>query len=78
MNYYLGILDKQIKQADENFSIGIILCADKGQVDIELALRDFSKPIAVAELAFDFPEKEIKELINNEVAAYKLENLEQN
>ena len=76
MNYYLGILDEQVKQEDENSSIGIILCADKGQVDIELALRDFNKPIAVAELAFDFPEKEIKELINREVEAYKLENLE--
>ena len=74
MNYYLGILDEQVKQDDENPSIGIILCADKGQVDIELALRDFSKPIAVAELAFDFPEKEIKELINREVEAYQLEN----
>jgi predicted nuclease of restriction endonuclease-like (RecB) superfamily len=73
MNYYLGILDEQVKQEDENPSIGIILCADKGQVDIELALRDFNKPIAVAELAFDFPEKEIKELINREVEAYKLE-----
>ena len=77
MNYYLGVLDEQIKQEDENPSIGIILCADKGQVDIELALRDFHKPIAVAELAFDFPEKEIKELINREVEAYKLESIEQ-
>ena len=73
MNYYLGILDEQVKQEEENPSIGIILCADKGRVDIELALRDFNKPIAVAELAFDFPEKEIKELINREVEAFELE-----
>ena len=72
MNYYLGILDEQVKQEDENPSIGIILCADKGQVDIELALRDFNKPIAIAELAFNFPEKEIKELINREVESYQL------
>ena len=52
-----------------------ILIMSKGQVDIELALRDFKKPIAVAELAFDFPEKEIKELINREIEAYKLENI---
>jgi predicted nuclease of restriction endonuclease-like (RecB) superfamily len=38
MNYYLGLLDLQMKQDDENPSIGIILCADKGKVDIELAL----------------------------------------
>jgi hypothetical protein len=40
MNYYLGLLDLQMKQDDENPSIGIILCADKGRVDIELALRE--------------------------------------
>ncbi len=41
MNYYLGLLDDKIKQDDENPSIGIILCASKGKVDIELALRGY-------------------------------------
>ncbi|MDR0687801.1 MAG: PDDEXK nuclease domain-containing protein [Prevotellaceae bacterium] len=67
MNYYLGVLDLQMKQDDENPSIGIILCADKGKVDIELALRDFSKPIGVAEYMLDFPEKEIREFIISEL-----------
>jgi len=40
------------------------MCASKGKVDIELALRDFNKPIGVAEYQLQFPEKEIKELIN--------------
>ena len=70
MNYYLGLLDMQIKQDDENPSIGIILCADKGKVDIELALRDFHKPVGVAECMLQFPEKEIKELINKEIAVF--------
>ena len=67
MNYYLGLLDDKMKQEDENPSIGIILCASKGKVDIELALRDFNKPIGVAEYQLQFPEKEIKELINKEI-----------
>jgi predicted nuclease of restriction endonuclease-like (RecB) superfamily len=71
MNYYLGLLDLQIKQEDENPSIGIILCADKGKVDIELALRDFNKPIGVAEYMLQFPEKEIKELINREIKEFE-------
>jgi predicted nuclease of restriction endonuclease-like (RecB) superfamily len=70
MNYYLGLLDDKMKQADENPSIGIILCATKGNVDIELALRDFNKPIGVAEYILHFPEKEIKELIINEVSIF--------
>jgi hypothetical protein len=70
MNYYLGLLDLQMKQEDENPSIGIILCADRGKVDIELALRDFHKPIGVAEYMLQFPEKEIKELINKEMREF--------
>ncbi|GAP72118.1 PDDEXK nuclease domain-containing protein [Candidatus Symbiothrix dinenymphae] len=70
MNYYLGLLDDKIKQEDENPSIGIVLCADKGKVDIELALRDFHKPIGVAEYMLHFPEKEIKEMINKEMIEF--------
>ena len=70
MNYYLGLLDDKVKQEDENPSIGIIMCATKGKVDIELALRDFSKPIGVAEYQLQFPEKEIKELINREIEEF--------
>jgi predicted nuclease of restriction endonuclease-like (RecB) superfamily len=71
MNYYLGLLDLQMKQDDENPSIGIILCADKGKVDIELALRDFNKPIGIAEYMLNFPENEIKELISNEIRDFE-------
>jgi len=73
MNYYLGLLDDKMKQDDENPSIGIILCASKGKVDIELALRDFNKPIGVAEYQLQFPEKEIKELINKELEEFTAE-----
>ncbi|MDR0391505.1 MAG: PDDEXK nuclease domain-containing protein [Planctomycetaceae bacterium] len=70
MNYYLGLLDLQMKQDDENPSIGIILCADKGKVDIEIALRDFTKPIGVAEYILNFPQNEIKEMISNEIQKF--------
>ena len=73
MNYYLGLLDLYMKQEDENPSIGIILCADKGKVDIELALRDFNKPIGVAEYMLQFPEKDIKELICREMEEFEAE-----
>jgi predicted nuclease of restriction endonuclease-like (RecB) superfamily len=78
MNYYLGLLDDKMKQKDENPSIGIILCASKGKVDIELALRDFNKPIGVAEYQLQFPEKEIKELINREVEEFAAEKMLKN
>jgi predicted nuclease of restriction endonuclease-like (RecB) superfamily len=68
MNYYLGLLDDQIKMPDENPSIGIILCADKDRVDIEVALRDIHKPIGIAEYKLQFPENELKRLISEELA----------
>ena len=68
MNHYLGLLDDQVKMSDENPSIGIILCAEKDHIDVEIALRDFHKPIGVAEYQTIFPEKEIKSLINRELS----------
>jgi len=73
MNYYLGLLDDKVKQDDEKPSIGIILCATKGKVDIELALRDMNKPIGVAEYMLQFPEKEIREIIDNEITNFLME-----
>ena len=67
MNHYLGLLDDQVKMPDENSSIGIILCAEKDHIDVEVALRDFHKPIGVAEYKTIFPEKEIKSLINRQL-----------
>ena len=60
MNHYLGLLDDQMKMTDENPSIGIVLCAEKDHIEVEVALRDFHKPIGVADYKMIFPEKEIK------------------
>lgn len=67
MNYYLGLLDDQMKMPNENPSIGIILCAEKDHVEVEVALRDIHKPIGVAEYKTIFPENEIKKIINKEL-----------
>lgn len=49
MDFYLQLLDEQVKMKDENPSIGIILCADKTNVVVEYALRSIKKPVGVAE-----------------------------
>jgi YhcG PDDEXK nuclease domain len=41
-------LDDKVKQADENPSIGIILCKSKNKTIVEYALRESNKPIGVA------------------------------
>lgn len=48
LQFYLTALDRQIRQEDENPSIGIILCKEKSRTIVEYALHDASKPIGVA------------------------------
>jgi len=49
MDFYLNLLDEQVKLKDENPSIGIILCAAKDNIVVEYALRSTKKPVGVAE-----------------------------
>lgn len=48
MNFYLSAVDDRFKQADDQPSIGLILCRDKNRVIAEYALRDLNKPIGVS------------------------------
>ena len=68
MNMYLNLLDMQVKTDDENPSIGIILCASKDNVDVEIALQGINKPIGVAEYQLQLPQQELKEMIRQELA----------
>ena len=48
MQFYLTALDRQVRQENENPSIGIILCKEKNRTIVEYALHDARKPIGVA------------------------------
>ena len=48
MQFYLAALDRQVREKDENPSIGIILCKEKNRTIVEYALQDVRKPIGVA------------------------------
>lgn len=48
MNYYLSALDELVRLPEENPSVGILLCRDKDNAEVEFALRDISKPMGVA------------------------------
>ncbi len=67
MNFYLSLLDKLEKAQDENPSIGIILCAEKDHVEVEMALQDINKPIGVAEYQYLLPKNKLQELISFEI-----------
>ncbi|QNE42183.1 DUF1016 domain-containing protein (plasmid) [Hymenobacter sp. NBH84] len=48
MNFYLSLLNEQVRKPHEQPSIGIIICRSKQRTIVEFALRDVSKPIGVA------------------------------
>ena len=49
MNFYLNLLDANVRLPNENPSIGIILCKSKKRTKVEFALRGIEKPMGVAE-----------------------------
>lgn len=70
MNYYLSILDRTERGDGENPSIGIILCAEKNHVDVELSLDGLDKPIGVADYKLLIPKDELKQLVQDELRKY--------
>lgn len=67
MNYYLTLLDQLEKAPDEESSIGLILCAEKDHLDVEVALQDIGKPIGVAEYQYLLPKEEILQIVSSEI-----------
>lgn len=48
LNLYLSAADDLLRHADDQPTIGLLLCRDKDRVVVEYALRDLKKPIGVA------------------------------
>ncbi len=49
LDFYLQLIDEQLKQDDDKPSIGILLVPDKNHLEVEYALRNANKPIGVSE-----------------------------
>jgi predicted nuclease of restriction endonuclease-like (RecB) superfamily len=49
MDFYLNLLNDRERGPDDQPSIGIILCAEKDDIEVEYALRTKTNPIGVAE-----------------------------
>lgn len=75
MNYYLSLLDRLERGKDDNRSIGIILCAEKDRVEVELALEDMGKPIGVADYQLIVPKEQLEAIVKDEMNAFNNEQL---
>lgn len=49
LSFYLTAMDTQVKQPEDNPTIGLLLCKSKNEVVAEYALRENSQPLGVAE-----------------------------
>lgn len=49
MDFYLNLLNEKERAPDDQPAIGIILCAEKDDVEVEFALKTKTNPIGVAE-----------------------------
>jgi predicted nuclease of restriction endonuclease-like (RecB) superfamily len=49
LNFYLSAVDSLLKLNDDNPTIGLLLCRDKNNIEVEFALRDMNKPMGVSE-----------------------------
>ena len=52
MNFYLSAVNDLLKTADDQPSIGILLCKGKECLEVEYSLKDIAKPIGVSEFTF--------------------------
>jgi predicted nuclease of restriction endonuclease-like (RecB) superfamily len=49
LNFYISAVDTLLKKDSDNPTIGILLCRDKNNIEVEFSLRDVNKPIGVSE-----------------------------
>jgi hypothetical protein len=73
MQFYLAVLNDKVRLADENPSIGIILCREKNRMIVEYALKDSNKPINIA--SYKIVQQLPEELQNQLPTAEQIEKL---
>jgi len=59
LNFYLEALDRDVKKANENPSIGVLLCKDKDNEVVEYSLSRSLSPTLVAEYKMQLPDKKL-------------------
>lgn len=59
MDFYLEGLDRQVKKADENPSVGLLLCASKNDEVVEYAMSRTLSPLMVAQYQLQLPNKDM-------------------
>lgn len=57
LNFYISAINELVKDKTDQPTIGILLCKNKDQYEVEFALKDINKPIGVSEYRYtELPE----------------------
>jgi len=62
LNFYLSVVDDLLKHPSDQPTIGLLLCRSKNELVVEYALRNFTRPLGVAEWETKIVEKLPKDL----------------
>ena len=63
LSFYLTAIDEQIKEVNDNPTIGLLLCRYKNNIIAEYTLRDMNKPMGISEYKIKDYLPSIEELI---------------
>lgn len=74
LNFYLEALDRDVRKANENPSIGVLLCKDKDSEVVEYALSRSLSPTMVSEYKTQLPDKKLLQQKLHELFENKIDN----
>lgn len=60
LNFYVSAINELVKTNADNETIGILLCKNKDNFEVEFSLKDVNKPIGVSEFKYKELPQEIK------------------
>lgn len=63
LNFYMSAINELIKTEADNPTIGVLLCKNKDNFEVEIALKDINKPIGVSRFKYKELAEEIKQAL---------------
>lgn len=63
LNFYVSAIDELVRDSRDQPTIGILLCKDKDDYEVEFSLRDINKPIGVSTYSYNELPEEIRQAL---------------
>lgn len=63
LNFYISAIDELVRDQYDRPTIGILLCKEKDDYEVEFSLRDINKPIGVSSYTYNELPEELQEAL---------------